>query len=124
VQSLLAKGVTMSSTLGLILGLNAAAVLVLGTLLLKLRAQVGALHARSAALPGGPAPAVAGKPGLITIEILNPVQVATQRHWVAGVLGTVTPDLIRAIVQRETAKILREELKARGVEAEVRIEGA
>lgn len=65
----------------------------------------------------------AGKPALISIEILNPMALAAQESRFAGVLGSVTPGLLRGIVYKRTADTLRAQLLEYGVEAEVRLHG-
>jgi hypothetical protein len=98
------------------LALVAGAAIALAFLAARQRKQLRALQARLAAHDGLAA-------GAIGVEILNPVDVATQRHWLGGILGTLTPELVRVIVQRETIKVLRTELAARGIRARVRAAG-
>lgn len=62
----------------------------------------------------------AARPSLISIEILNPMELAAKETWIAGVLGSVTPTLIRRLVYQKAAQMVREELKGHGVTAEVR----
>jgi hypothetical protein len=70
------------------------------------------------------APAVAAPEGtrrLISIEILNPVELAGTRGRVLGVAGSLAPGLTRRIVYDQVAKILRSQLGARQVVADVRV---
>ncbi|HEY0975037.1 MAG TPA: hypothetical protein VGE57_11130 [Solimonas sp.] len=60
---------------------------------------------------------------LLSVEILNPQQLASQESRFADALGSVTPGLLRRIVYQRTAEILRGELAAKGVQAEVRLHG-
>lgn len=60
---------------------------------------------------------------LISIEILNPVELAATESPFAGPIGTVAPELIRRIVYQRTAEILRDELRQKGVRAEVALHG-
>ncbi len=60
---------------------------------------------------------------LLSIEILNPVQLAAQESRFADALGSVSPGLLRRIVHQRTAEILRGELVKYGVQAEVRLHG-
>lgn len=60
---------------------------------------------------------------LITIEILNPVELASQESPLAGPLGRVAPGLIRRLVYQRAAEMLRQQLGEHGVQAEVRIHG-
>ncbi|MEC9362786.1 MAG: hypothetical protein VYC42_06150 [Pseudomonadota bacterium] len=60
---------------------------------------------------------------LITIEILNPVELASHESPLAGPLGRVAPGLIRRLVYQRAAEMLRQQLGEHGVQAEVRIHG-
>lgn len=106
---------------------------VLGLLLVRfsrLRREVAELRARSETLAGG----VAQVPeelrrmaregaSMLSIRILNPMELAAQKHWVAGVAGRLTPGIVRRIVSHEAAKIVRLELPKYGVIAEVEVIG-
>jgi hypothetical protein len=72
------------------------------------------------------APRPAGVSGrdrrLITVEILNPIELATARGGrVAGLAGTLAPGLTRRIVYDQTLRILRRELTGKDVLADVRV---
>lgn len=58
---------------------------------------------------------------VISLEILNPFEVAQQESNLAGPVIAVAPEIIRRIVYRRTSGILREQLKERGVQAQVRV---
>jgi hypothetical protein len=59
---------------------------------------------------------------LITIEVLNPIELATTRGGrVAGLASTLAPGLTRRIVYDQTLKTLRRELDDKGVHADVRL---
>jgi hypothetical protein len=58
---------------------------------------------------------------LIAITILNPVELAVNKHWAAGALSQLTPGLLRRLVGSEASRILAEELPKYGVVAEVRL---
>lgn len=62
----------------------------------------------------------AARPSLLSIEILNPMELAAKETWMAGVLGSVTPTLVRRMVYLRAAQIVREQLKEYGATAEVR----
>jgi hypothetical protein len=62
----------------------------------------------------------AARPSLISIEILNPMELAAKQSWVAGTLGSITPALVRRLVYQRATQMVREELKDHGVVAEVR----
>ncbi|TSE01983.1 hypothetical protein FOS14_00900 [Skermania sp. ID1734] len=64
----------------------------------------------------------AGHGRLLSVEILNPIELATSQAKFAGaVAGSLVPGLVRQIVYEQAAKILNEELPKQGVKAEVRI---
>jgi len=67
-------------------------------------------------LPKGPSP-------LISVEILNPVELASKESRFAAPLGAVAPSVIRRLVYERTASILQDELLKYGVQAEVRTHG-
>lgn len=96
---------------------------------LKLRAQLQALETRSnelSARVGSLPPAKgdsAGKPMLLTIEILNPIELARKESWFAGAFGTVTPALLRRIVYAKTLVIMQEQLLQFDVKADVQLQG-
>jgi hypothetical protein len=59
---------------------------------------------------------------LITVEILNPIELATARGGrVGGLAGTLAPGLTRRIVYDQTLKTLRRELGDKAVHADVRL---
>lgn len=99
-----------------------------------MRRQAQALEMRIADLAAeldtivdaSPAPAVPTIPTrpLITIEILNPVEVATSQVRAAALVGSWKPDTITKIVYNEAAKQISAQLVAEGVVAEVLIHGA
>lgn len=94
----------------------------------ELRTQSRVLHPVLDLAP--PAPdevrSLLGQPRkrLISVEILNPMQLAAKHHAFAGILGNLAPGLIRREVHRQAASILRKELEKWDVMAEVRIHAA
>ena len=96
---------------------------------LKLRSQLAALEAQSTALGsqlGSVPPAKndsTGKPMLLTIEILNPVELARKESWFAGAFGTLTPTLLRRIVYTRTLTIMQDQLLQFDVKADVQLQG-
>lgn len=60
---------------------------------------------------------------LISIEILNPVELAAKESAIAGPVGSLAPNLIRKIVYQRTAAMLREQLLEHGVRADVKTHG-
>ncbi len=96
---------------------------------LKLRAQLAVLEGQSNALSArlGSAPPVKSvatdKPMLLTIEILNPVELARKESWFAGAFGTLTPTLLRRIVYTRTLTIMQDQLLQFDVKADVQLQG-
>jgi hypothetical protein len=58
---------------------------------------------------------------LLSVEILDPTEVAARRRRAFGLLGTLAPGLVRRVVYDQTRKILLRELAAHGVRADVRM---
>ncbi|TSD93451.1 hypothetical protein FOS14_23145 [Skermania sp. ID1734] len=85
-------------------------------------AEEVAASAVRAAKPMDIEPLFAGTRGrLITIEILNPVELARTQSRFSGVAGAVAPNLLRKVVYERAAQIMREQLLEQGVDAEVKI---
>lgn len=61
------------------------------------------------------------RPNLITIEILNPMELAHKESKWAQTFGSMAPTLIRQIVYQRAAERVRTQLIAQGVEAEVKV---
>jgi len=93
----------------------------LATLFLLLRAQqrLQALHGRASLATALP-PDGSARP-LITVEILNPFELATQRVAIAALGAKLAPRVIERIVYQQTLAILKTEIAKHGVEARVRI---
>lgn len=106
---------------------NLVLALVLGCAVWRLRRRL--LAVQSARADRGdvadPAPALLAMAReatpLLAIRILNPVELALQKHWAAGALGRITPGLLRQVVAREAARIASQELARHGAQAEVRV---
>ena len=58
---------------------------------------------------------------LISIEVLNPIDLARSRGRLAGLAGSVAPRLTRRVVNDQVVKILREQLVEQQVVADVRL---
>lgn len=80
-------------------------------------------RAAAAALDRSPRPptAAGGTRRLISIEILNPIELAGTRGRILGIAGSLAPGLTRRIVYDRTLKILRTQLVDQHVVADVRI---
>lgn len=121
----------MMTLLEILLVANGAAVIALFVLARRLNSSLAALQARADAVDALPPPPAElmriarENKRVLSVNILNPMELAAQKHWVAGAAGRVTPNLVRQIVYKEAARIVAQELPKYGVIAEVRvIEGA
>lgn len=70
--------------------------------------------------PAPPIPAVSSRP-IITIEILNPLELASSQIRAAALVGSWRPDMITKIVYEEAVKQIAAQLVEEGVVAEVLI---
>ena len=105
-------------------------VLVGGVLLLVRRVhrhseELSAKVATTTALVGKP-PQVdsgfsAGKPRLITVEILNPLELAATQNRFAGIAGAVAPERVRRIVYERAALEMTEQLVEQGLDVDVQV---
>jgi hypothetical protein len=77
----------------------------------------------AAALDQSPRPAtpLGGTRRLITIEILNPIELAGTRGRLIGIAGSLAPGLTRRIVYDQTLRILKKQLGEQHVVADVRM---
>lgn len=83
-----------------------------------------ALNAAWNALPPDAAQlANVGAACFVSLEILNPVELAAKESSFAGPLGTIAPGLLRRIVYQRAVAIIREDLLKHGVVAEVKVHG-
>lgn len=117
------------SLTSLLLGANLIALAALAAWLLRLqrhtaalRASAQALAADAAVLPPA-ADAISAARPFYTIEILNPLEVASQESWLGEVFGGLTPGLVRREVYRRAHAIIRQQLADRGIRADVRLHG-
>lgn len=113
----------------IVLLINLAALALLLLRFAKLRTEVRELRARSEQLSAAPpVPAELARmaregAALLSIRILNPMELAAQKGWFAGMAGRLTPGIVRRIVSQEAARIVIQELPKYGVVAEVRVVG-
>lgn len=117
--------------LALVLVLSVTTVLAVAALVLLVRRPPSWLLERAlevdpaaaAALDGTPRPpaAAGGTRRLISIEILNAIELAGTRGRLASIAGAVAPGVTRRIVYDQTLKILRAQLIDQQVHADVRL---
>ena len=107
-----------------VLGLIVAALAIL-----RLRAEVRALAARSEeiarrvdALPPDLSRVFGNTDRhVISVELLNLFELAHKETWVARPLSVLTPRLLRDVIHRHVVGRVRENLTAAGVDADVRL---
>lgn len=68
-----------------------------------------------------PAVSTTGTRRLITIEILNPIELAGKRGRLAGIAGSFAPGITRRVVYDQALKLVRTELASHRVVADVRL---
>ena len=90
----------------------------------ELQAEVAALTPAPALAPDLEAAFSTGTRRLLVIEILNAVELATQRAKAAKILGVVAPEMIRKIVVEQAAKDIVVQLAEEGVHAQVTVHAA
>ena len=95
----------------------------LRTQLRRMQVQTMALAERIGAMPPAPRQPVPGKPTLITIEILNFVELARKESWFAGAFASISPALLRRIVYARTLGIMQQQLLQFDVKADVQLLG-
>jgi hypothetical protein len=77
----------------------------------------------AAALDRSPRPAGASADTrrLISIEILNPIELAGTRHRLLGIAGSLAPGLTRRVVYDQVLRIIKQQLDEQHVVADVRL---
>lgn len=63
-----------------------------------------------------------GRKRVLVVDILNPLELATAQHKLAGLAGSFVPDTVRSIVYDQAAKITRDKLAEHQVEADVQVQ--
>jgi NAD(P)H-nitrite reductase large subunit len=58
---------------------------------------------------------------MILIEIKNAMQLARRRSFLARTVGALMPEVVARRVDEEVARLIREALAERGVEAEIEL---
>jgi hypothetical protein len=68
-----------------------------------------------------PSSSVNGTRRLITIEILNPIELAGTRGRIVGIAGSLAPAITRRLVYDQALKLVRRQLAGERVVADVRL---
>jgi hypothetical protein len=68
-----------------------------------------------------PAASSSGTRRLITIEILNPIELAGTRGRLAGIAGSLAPGITRRVVYDQAMKLVKRQLSNEKVVADVRL---
>lgn len=92
--------------------------------IVDLEGRIGTLRPAAPVSPDLETTFDAGRRRLISIEILNPIELATSRVKMAAILGAMRPSLLNRVVYTQAVKQVSATLEAEGVVAEVRIHGA
>lgn len=71
--------------------------------------------------PAPSAPSPGGTRRIVSVEVLNPIELAGSRGRLAGLAGTLAPRLTRRIVHDQVLKILKQQLAEQHVVADVRL---
>ena len=102
---------------------NLATLGVVGWLLLRPAPEAEPDALVAAGLDAAPRPASAtSKPRrVISIEILNALELAGSRSRVAGIAGSFVPGLTRRLVHEQALKQIRRDIREQGVVADVRL---
>ena len=111
--------------IAVLLALNALLLAALLGLQWRQRRSLGAMDAQLTQLAPQsvePAEAPGGRRELLTIEILNPVELAASQHWAAGTLGSMAPALLRKLVYERAVGVAERMLVEHGAEAVVRVQ--
>lgn len=108
------------------LGLSLLLAIACGFLLTRARTLgriTADLSRRLAAVPVSEAVPVTVPAGrrLITVEILNPLEVAGRESRAGGLVGTLAPSLVTRIVYDQASQQILDGLSAEGVDAQVQV---
>ncbi|MBV8063621.1 MAG: hypothetical protein JOY51_08495 [Nevskia sp.] len=85
------------------------------------RGQLAQWNADGLGVLAGTALTALGRPALISIEILNAMELAGKESSLARVFGSLAPELIRREVYKQFYQRLSRQLQEQGVVAEVRL---
>ena len=87
----------------------------------QLRAALAPLATRAAQVPAAATLEVAGDGPLLSVEILNPMELAAKDSWYGEKFGPLLPATVTRIVYQRAAGMLKTQLKEFGVEADVQV---
>jgi hypothetical protein len=68
-----------------------------------------------------PPPSASGTRRIITVEILNPIELAASRGRLGGIVGTLAPGIVRRVVYEQAVRDMRRQLVQERVVADVRL---
>lgn len=121
----------MTLSTGLLIALSINALLCVGIAFLwfSSRKQLKDLNARLDAFGLSPDlnpeefPTIAnsGKKRLITVELLNPMELATKESWIARQFGSLTPALVHKLVYDQARDRVEGQMPNFGAKAEVKV---
>jgi hypothetical protein len=120
---------TISTGLFIAISINALLCIALLVLWFLSRVQLAALRRRldvlgiDADLSADNFPTIAssGKKRLITVELLNPMQLAAKESWFARQFGTLTPALVHKLVYAQARDRVEQQMPNFGATAEVKV---
>jgi hypothetical protein len=116
-------------TLILALAVNAVLCVALLILWFSSRTQISALQKRLDAFgidadlsaENFPTIASSGKERIITVELLNPMELAAKESWFARQFGSLTPALVHKLVYAQARDRVEEQMPNFGAVAEVKV---
>lgn len=121
----------MNQSIALQIALTVNALLTVGIVILWLRSrvQIKSLTKRVEAMGGSealrgrdfPTIAESGKKRLITVELLNPMELAANESWFARQFGSLTPALVHKLVYDQARQKVIEKMPEFGAKADVKI---
>ena len=121
----------MTTLIGCLIAVNFAALAWLLQRQLRLRRELATAQyqlddwgAAGLAAQARAAIAALGRPALISVEILNPMELALRESPLARSFGSLAPELVRREVYKEIYQRLCRQLQEQGVVAEVRLHDA
>lgn len=65
--------------------------------------------------------AALNRPALISVEVLNPLELASRESRLAKAFGALTPDLVQREVYKHVYERMNQQLQEQGVVADVRL---